>query len=859
MKTGKKFLSVLMVMLIVILMLPMIAFAGVADDAVNEIMLEDYYNWFTQTEAELQGKYDDGYDNYVEDLTKKIESGEIVVKRYNDEFDYTVTDSGIEILSTSYEVYNNYSTIVIPSEIEGMPVTSIAPYTFSDYFNLKKVVIPNSVEIINEGAFDGSSLAEVEFGDGVKYIGDWAFGNCELVNVSIGSSVETIGDFAFAECELLKSINLSETLNDMGVGVFVGDCSLEQIVFPDNIKNIPVLTFFGCEKLKSVTLGENTTKIDKGAFAECMSLQYVCNAENVKVIEDYAFFVGSNLVNIDVSDSLESIGIGAFCGCYSLENDLIGVNTDYIGDFAFFMCYNLNEIIIENNYSYFGRYAYFTCVPVNNIYVYNKAVNLSECVMGYSAFEIIGMDRDAYMAKYIQMVLADDEETINSVMNELLPYTVVYEDVRPYSTIHCYSGSTAETYAVENGFDYVLFESYIPSETEANCITKGSITYTCPCGCGDSYKTESDYNKENHIGKTELRNEVIGSCLADGYSGDIYCLDCGECIKTGEVVVSNGHIDSDNNNICDSCKADLTPPHTHTPETVVIPATCTASGVKYDICAECAEPIGQPEIIGATGHTHIETNRINPSCTESGAITYTCHCKDSYTESIPANGHTSGEWEIVVEATYESNGKKVIKCTVCNEVLQEESIPKLIKPIVVDEKTGVEIEHNGNYNGYVDVSVEETFDGDAFNIVSLAIGASKNKVFDIKLLVNGETVQPNGKVTVKIPVPEGYNPNSCFVYYINTEKGTVENISSRYENGYIIFETDHFSFYAVVDKSSIVEMPDSTENPEEPSDAKDDCSCNCHAGGIKAFFFKILNFFQKLFGKNKVCDCGIKH
>ena len=37
------------------------------------------------------------------------------------------------------------------------------------------------------------------------------------------------------------------------------------------------------------------------------------------------------------------------------------------------------------------------------------------------------------------------------------------------------------------------------------------------------------------------------------------------------------------------------------------------------------------------------------------------------------------------------------------------------------------------------------------------------------------------------------------------------------------------------------------------------CSCNCHNGGIAGFFFKLINFFEKLFGKNKVCACGIKH
>ena len=43
-------------------------------------------------------------------------------------------------------------------------------------------------------------------------------------------------------------------------------------------------------------------------------------------------------------------------------------------------------------------------------------------------------------------------------------------------------------------------------------------------------------------------------------------------------------------------------------------------------------------------------------------------------------------------------------------------------------------------------------------------------------------------------------------------------------------------------------------------DAADDCDCNCHAGGIKAFFFNLLNFFAKLFSKDaRTCKCGAKH
>lgn len=47
--------------------------------------------------------------------------------------------------------------------------------------------------------------------------------------------------------------------------------------------------------------------------------------------------------------------------------------------------------------------------------------------------------------------------------------------------------------------------------------------------------------------------------------------------------------------------------------------------------------------------------------------------------------------------------------------------------------------------------------------------------------------------------------------------------------------------------------------PDTPEDTKKDCSCNCHKGGISGFFFKLINFFEKLFGKNKVCACGVKH
>lgn len=61
-------------------------------------------------------------------------------------------------------------------------------------------------------------------------------------------------------------------------------------------------------------------------------------------------------------------------------------------------------------------------------------------------------------------------------------------------------------------------------------------------------------------------------------------------------------------------------------------------------------------------------------------------------------------------------------------------------------------------------------------------------------------------------------------------------------------------------------------NPETHADASDDiaaieakiekavnCEHICHHDGIMGFFWKIVNFFSKLFGLNPVCECGAAH
>lgn len=73
-----------------------------------------------------------------------------------------------------------------------------------------------------------------------------------------------------------------------------------------------------------------------------------------------------------------------------------------------------------------------------------------------------------------------------------------------------------------------------------------------------------------------------------------------------------------------------------------------------------------------------ETDRKEATCTEEGQITRVCKIHgEKETETIPAKGHTPGEWTVTKEATAVAEGSQEQKCIVCDTVLQTKKIAKL--------------------------------------------------------------------------------------------------------------------------------------------------------------------------------------
>lgn len=74
--------------------------------------------------------------------------------------------------------------------------------------------------------------------------------------------------------------------------------------------------------------------------------------------------------------------------------------------------------------------------------------------------------------------------------------------------------------------------------------------------------------------------------------------------------------------------------------------------------------------------------RIEPTCMKEGRKTFRCgNCgriiMGDDDEIIPKLPHRKSEWIISKTPTLSSNGEKIIKCLLCNTILQKQTIPKL--------------------------------------------------------------------------------------------------------------------------------------------------------------------------------------
>ena len=115
------------------------------------------------------------------------------------------------------------------------------------------------------------------------------------------------------------------------------------------------------------------------------------------------------------------------------------------------------------------------------------------------------------------------------------------------------------------------------------------------------------------------------------------------------------------------------------------------------------------------------------------------------------------------------------------------------------------------------------------------------KAFDINLKnKDGVHVQPNG--TVKVKLPNDWSKNGVYKVYRVNDDGTLTDMNAYRQGSHMVFETDHFSIYVIVNES---EKTDEPVVPDEPQEEGKNGFFAKIIDLIKAFFELIASIFKK--------------
>jgi uncharacterized repeat protein (TIGR02543 family) len=165
-------------------------------------------------------------------------------------FSYTVSDGGAII--TGFAVSNYTSTMTIPGEIDGYPVTKIADNAFEYRTDrpiyLSSVTFPDSLVAIGHNAFyKVEGLHEIIFGPNSKLsnIMSYAFAETDLYKpVVLPDRLLTIGNYAFNNARISQVyFSFESRLSSIGAYAFANNTHMTQFIIPSGTKTIGTNAF----------------------------------------------------------------------------------------------------------------------------------------------------------------------------------------------------------------------------------------------------------------------------------------------------------------------------------------------------------------------------------------------------------------------------------------------------------------------------------------------------------------------------------------------------------------------------------------------------------------------------------------
>ena len=322
--------------------------------------------------------------------------------------DGTLTVSGKGSMGDSYSYgWDNYRELITSVVIEN-GVTSIGSIAFQSCVNLTSVSIPSSVTSIGTYAFNiCSSLTKLTIPAGVTEIGNGAFAQSSNLTLSVASGNKS---FTMVDGVLFSA--------DKTVLVqYPGGKAGSSYTIPSGVKEVRVWAFMGAA-LDSITLPASLTSWNDAGRD--------FNSINVASGNKYYASVDGVLFNAAKTELIQ------YPNAREATSYTIPGTVTSIADSAFFATHNLTSVTIPKGVATIGNNAFVYCTGL-------KSVTLPDSVteIGYNTFQGCQSLKGITIPKSVTKI---GSNSFSGCPSDLV--------------ISGYKGSTAQTFATENGITF---------------------------------------------------------------------------------------------------------------------------------------------------------------------------------------------------------------------------------------------------------------------------------------------------------------------------------------------------------------------------------------------------------------------
>lgn len=599
---------------------------------------------------------------------------------------------------------SNGSDIVVPNDIDGIPVTYVRGLTADltsiklpsslikikdDAFNsmdtLKSLVIDGGAPNLNElgeRSFSGcSNIEELDLSNSkLTSIPEGAFAYCKnLKTIKLPSTITSIGDEAFYNCQSLTNIEGLDKCNlkSIGSAAFSNCKALENLDFSKStFTNVPSKAFNGCSALAKITLPNTLTTIGGYAFYACYGIpQLDLSNTALTTLENYALYQMRETTKFSLPDSISSIGTHAFS--VSTSNGAVPT----------ILPASLKDKVNYKDAAtspWLNRKVMFTDENVKTIHFYGNGATIGDTEPMFVSegskvtLPSCGFSKTNYIFKGWNTKADGTGESYkpNATLTTIPSKLYAQWAKTSYKVNLVYTGGTIKINGVNHTNSYTMTCTFKNASTTYSLPTTSQVMRT-------GYKFVAWYDNEECTGKILTKitiDNVSDMTLYAKWRVDpnhSHKWDKGRVIKEpsckeeGEILYTCS--------VCKGTKVEAlakTDNHQWGEWTTITKPTCSTKGKEIRTCKVCSKT--EERAIPTIPHTIVKEADKAATCTENGyeGREYCSVCNTTIKERtiIPATGHQWGAWRTTLAKTCTTDGKEVRECSKCSKT-EERTIP----------------------------------------------------------------------------------------------------------------------------------------------------------------------------------------